>query len=246
MSFQSPNPSSLPTDDPNAPAVAAACFEFLLIELVPTAYRIAAEVAAREDEWLAGGHRVKDESGEKAAGETLEGKEKEEEELRVRRRDEKLTRGFGIGGIGGSIEGREDEEVREGVFWKLDGLGYRVGLGLVERFSRDKPRFQDTLDAIKFLCKDLWLIAFKKQIDNLKTNHRGVYVLTDNRFTPLGKMSLERGRDGMMAQAQPFLYFPAGLIRGALFAMGIKATVQAETSELPGATFQIRTSGARP
>lgn len=71
------------------------------------------------------------------------------------------------------------------------------------RFSRDKPRFQDTLDAIKFLCKDLWLIVFKKQIDNLKTNHRGIYVLTDNRFTPLGKMSLERGRDGMMAQAQP-------------------------------------------
>jgi hypothetical protein len=40
------------------------------------------------------------------------------------------------------------------------------------RFSRDKPRFQDTLDAIKFLCKDLWLIVFRKQIDNLKTNHR--------------------------------------------------------------------------
>jgi hypothetical protein len=41
-----------------------------------------------------------------------------------------------------------------------------------DRFSRDKPRFQDTLDAIKFLCKDLWLIVFRKQIDNLKTNHR--------------------------------------------------------------------------
>lgn len=43
-----------------------------------------------------------------------------------------------------------------------------------------------------------------------------------------------------------FLYFPAGLIRGALFAMGIKATVQAETTELPGATFQIRTVGSKP
>lgn len=80
-------------------------------------------------------------------------------------------------------------------------------LTVCDRFSRDKPRFQDTLDAIKFLCKDLWLIVFKKQIDNLKTNHRGVYVLTDNRFTPLGKMSLERDRDGMMAQAQPVSLF---------------------------------------
>lgn len=97
------------------------------------AYRIAAEVAAREDEWLAGGHRAKDGSGGKTEESVLEGKEKEDEELRLSRRDEKLTKGLGIGGIGGGIEGREDEEVREGVFWKLDGLGYRVGLGLVER-----------------------------------------------------------------------------------------------------------------
>jgi len=40
------------------------------------------------------------------------------------------------------------------------------------RFSRDKPRFTDTLDVIKFLCKDLWTLVFRKQIDNLKTNHR--------------------------------------------------------------------------
>lgn len=40
------------------------------------------------------------------------------------------------------------------------------------RFSRDRPRFTDTMDVIKFLCKDLWTILFRKQIDNLKTNHR--------------------------------------------------------------------------
>lgn len=40
------------------------------------------------------------------------------------------------------------------------------------RFSRDRPRFNDTLDVIKFLCKDLWSLVFGKNIDNLKTNHR--------------------------------------------------------------------------
>ena len=25
---------------------------------------------------------------------------------------------------------------------------------------------------IKFLCKDMWMLVFRKQIDNLKTNHR--------------------------------------------------------------------------
>jgi E3 SUMO-protein ligase PIAS1 len=44
------------------------------------------------------------------------------------------------------------------------------------RFSRDRPRFNDTLDVIKFLCKDLWTLVFRKQIDNLKTNHRVLFL----------------------------------------------------------------------
>ncbi len=43
-----------------------------------------------------------------------------------------------------------------------------------------------------------------------------------------------------------FLWFPCGILRGALAAMGISATVQAETSELPGAVFQIKTTPAAP
>lgn len=55
-----------------------------------------------------------------------------------------------------------------------------------------KPRPQTPLDAIKFICKDLWTILFRKQIDNLKTNHRGVFVLTDARFQPMSRMSVDR------------------------------------------------------
>ena len=36
----------------------------------------------------------------------------------------------------------------------------------------ERPRFNDHLEAIKFICKDFWSELFKKQIDNLKTNHR--------------------------------------------------------------------------
>ena len=42
----------------------------------------------------------------------------------------------------------------------------------VRRYSRDRPRLGDTLDVIKFVCKDFWTALFKKQVDNLKTNHR--------------------------------------------------------------------------
>jgi hypothetical protein len=53
---------------------------------------------------------------------------------------------------------------------------------LCRRFTRDRPRFNDTLDVIKFLCKDLWTLVFRKQVDNLKTNHRVISTASSSRF----------------------------------------------------------------
>ncbi|KAJ9642972.1 hypothetical protein H2201_006366 [Coniosporium apollinis] len=218
--------------DPLATYVSASCLDFLLIELVPLAQRMATEIAEREEEWTRGSLMPSSSRSQKEAGvESTRGT---------------TTGSSGGAGGGGEGGGLDEEELREAMFYRLEMLGYRVGLGVVERFSRDKPRFNDTLDVIKFLCKDLWTLVFRKQIDNLKTNHRGTYVLTDNTFAPLRRMSVEKGVDGTLARAQPFLFFPAGVIRGALASLGVNATVQAETSALPGATFQIRTVGAKP
>jgi hypothetical protein len=49
---------------------------------------------------------------------------------------------------------------------------------------------------MKFICKELWVLLFKKQIDNLKTNHRGTYVLQDNQFPWISHMSVEQIPDG--------------------------------------------------
>lgn len=62
----------------------------------------------------------------------------------------------------------------------------------IYRFSANRPRPQTPLDSIKFVCKDLWPLLFRKQIDNLKTNHRGVFVLTDQRFQPISRVSVDR------------------------------------------------------
>ncbi|KAH0370360.1 hypothetical protein KCU65_g2657, partial [Aureobasidium melanogenum] len=43
-----------------------------------------------------------------------------------------------------------------------------------------------------------------------------------------------------------FLYFPCGIIRGALAGFGLTVSVHAETTELPQAIFQIRTVGSKP
>lgn len=63
-------------------------------------------------------------------------------------------------------------------------LVFFVRLSMARSFSRDRPRFNDTLDVIKFLCKDLWSLVFGKNIDNLKTNHR-VRRFTAARRRPL-------------------------------------------------------------
>lgn len=74
-------------------------------------------------------------------------------------------------------EGEEEEE-REAAFYRLEGIGYRVGQGLVERFAKDRGKFGDALDVIKFVCKDLWGLVFRKQVDNLKTNHRVSFLFS--------------------------------------------------------------------
>ncbi|KAF2965849.1 hypothetical protein GQX73_g7727 [Xylaria multiplex] len=228
-SFDQPLPP-YNASDPTATFVGTSCLDFLLIELVPMAYRIANELEEANDDSSSGNGNGSKNNEEMGSVNTSAGT---------------ISTAPGASSTTGRKSKLDEDEEREAVFFRLDGLGYRVGLGLVERFSRDRPRFTDTLDAIKFVCKDLWMLVFKKQVDNLKTNHRGVYVLTDHAFRPLSRMSTEAGGQAV-ARAQPFLWFPCGIIRGVLAAMGISATVQAETSELPGAVFQIKTTPAAP
>lgn len=151
----------------------------------------------------------------------------------------------------------DDMSEREILESKMESIGYRVGHGLVERFSRDRPLFLDHLDMIKFVCKDLWMMLFHKQIDNLKTNHRGVFVLTDNQFRWFAKMSYHpvlkasqevvgkgKGKQvvGVGQEYTPYLWFPCGIVRGALANLGMESVVIAECpSGPPSVTFQIKT-----
>ena len=66
----------------------------------------------------------------------------------------------------------EEKPTKELVVKKLEEMGHRIGERLVERISRDTPRFKNELDAVIFICKTFWLHAFNKQVDNLKTNHQ--------------------------------------------------------------------------
>lgn len=58
------------------------------------------------------------------------------------------------------------------VITSLESMGFRVGESLMERVSKDVPRFRTELDAMIFMCKQFWTHLFNKQIDNLKTNNQ--------------------------------------------------------------------------
>ncbi|XP_016005817.2 trafficking protein particle complex subunit 6A isoform X2 [Rousettus aegyptiacus] len=112
----------------------------------------------------------------------------------------------------------------------LEGMGFRVGQALGERLPRETLAFREELDVLKFLCKDLWVAVFQKQMDSLRTNHQGTYVLQDNSFPLLVRMA-----SGLqyVEEAPKFLAFTCGLLRGTLSTLGIKSLVTTSVAALP-------------
>lgn len=124
MSYEAhPQPTS---SDPGSGFINSSCLDFLLIELVPMAYRMAAELAAREDEYVVPGN----------PGATIP------------------RRGSGVattnGGTpksgttpriaeGGAVGSADEEELKDAVLYRLEMLGYRVGLGITERYVMRPP-----------------------------------------------------------------------------------------------------------
>lgn len=118
----------------------------------------------------------------------------------------------------------------------LESMGYRVGQSLVEHLAKDSQRFKDDLDMMKFICRDFWTAFYKKQVNNLRTNHQGVFVLQDNKFKLLMKMSTGKQ---FIEHAPKYLAFPCGLVRGALAGLGMNSVVTAEVVNMPAVKFQI-------
>ena len=82
---------------------------------------------------------------------------------------------------------------------------------------------------------------FRKQIDNLRTNHQGVYVLQDNSFRFLSKASQDR----QYLEASPkFVAFTCGLVRGSLANLGVNTVGTAEVTSMPACKFQVQVQRA--
>ena len=119
----------------------------------------------------------------------------------------------------------------------LELLGYNTGYRIIEKLTREHPKFKDELDLMKFICKDFWTSVFKKQIDNLRTNHQGVYVLQDKNFKFLSKVSAGRQ---YLDDSTLFVVFSCGLVRGCLANLNLNSIVTAEIVSPPAVKFQVQ------
>lgn len=121
----------------------------------------------------------------------------------------------------------------------LEYIGFSTGYRLTERLTREWPRFRfkDDLETMKFICTDFWTSIYKKQIDNLRTNHKGVYVLQDNSFRFLVNIS---NSPQYLEEAPKFVAYTCGLVRGSLSNLGINSTVTAEVQNMPSCKFHIQ------
>ncbi|XP_008195502.1 trafficking protein particle complex subunit 6b [Tribolium castaneum] len=119
----------------------------------------------------------------------------------------------------------------------IEYMGFSTGYRIIERLTKEMPRFKDELDTMKFICTDFWSAIYKKQIDNLRTNHQGVYVLQDNGFRFLTKLS--NGKQ-YLEVAPRFAAFTCGIIRGSLANLGIASLVTSEVLNMPSCKFHIQ------
>lgn len=132
MSFDSPLPP-YNASDPGATFLASSCFDFLLIELVPMAYRLAHELDEKERDGMAGYAPEQIGKDGSVAGSS-------------RTSTTKATAATGATGTGtaGRIPGSgnagqmDEDEKRDAVFFRLETLGYRVGQGMVSCVAESK------------------------------------------------------------------------------------------------------------
>lgn len=128
---------------------------------------------------------------------------------------------------------------------RTEAYGYALGLRLTEVLMYRAPannKIVDVLDIMKFLCRDVWKCLYGKQMDNLRTNHRGTFVLIDNDYRLISNLSSGKGTPDSINKARSYVWFPCGIIRGILMSFGIEAYTTAEISQFPAVTFNIQTA----
>jgi trafficking protein particle complex subunit 6 len=123
----------------------------------------------------------------------------------------------------------------------VNNIGYQIGFRLAESVAADLQYLgSDPLDMIKFICKDFWLVLFRKKMDKLQTNHRGVFVLSDHSFKWLDRYKVGDQNKANEAAADKMMQFTCSIVRGALANLGLSSIVNGDRDSYPCVNFHIK------
>lgn len=145
----------------------------------------------------------------------------------------------------------KDEDKYNKVMDRVRNIGYQVGNKLSELLIfTNNPNLQfkemDLLLIMKFICRDVWKQLYGKQIDNLKTNHRGTFYLIDYDYQPIREFCIEENAlKKELKLVEPFLEFPVGIIKGVLASLGyskeqvicLATFIDRPNNDIPDTTF---------
>ncbi|GEQ70026.1 hypothetical protein JCM33374_g3702 [Metschnikowia sp. JCM 33374] len=200
------------------------CLSLLLQEIVPTSVRVTQRLEESNTE-------LKQEAG----------RENDETQTRISTQLSSIKDDLPgtVAVFSSELLNSEDTSLR------IESYGYDLGLRLTEVLmykSATQSKIVDILEIMKFICRDAWKTLHGKQMDNLRTNHRGTFVLIDNQYRPTAGFCSDKGKPDAVAKARAYTYWPCGIIRGILSSFGVEAYVSADISQFPAVTFNIQTA----
>lgn len=150
--------------------------------------------------------------------------------------------------LAGGVEIFESEYLNSGdVIYKVEQYGFSIGLRLAEILIYNNSNNEilknlELLNIMKFVCRDVWKLVYGKQMDNLRTNHRGTFVLIDNNFKNFSRFDSPLDFEDTINKSKPYLWIPTGIIRGVLKSFGVESLVTPEITKYPSVSFNIQTN----
>ncbi|KAI5956050.1 TRS33 [Candida theae] len=240
------------SDDVPQSQISYSSFEFLLQEIVPTSIRVSKALSSKStDQPL-----ISKPSSNSSSN--ITNNDPHFSQTRIDTELSSITNDFPgtVNILDTSLLQTDDVTIR------IEQLGFNLGLKIAEilLYQNSSTKIIDILDIMKFICRDVWKCIYNKQIDNLRTNHRGTFVLIDNNYRLISQFSGNRGGANIEAVAsggtgtgtatdpdtlkksKVYLWFPCGVIRGILMSFGVESNVVAEVTQFPAVSFNIHTS----
>lgn len=161
------------------------CLDYLLMETIPLSLRVTKRLS---DEFQAGG--VPTEALKKLK---IDAKKPPLEDVMLR-----------SGGVDILLDDAAIQD--ENSIFRIESYGYEIGTKLADCLIYMKNdgniKISQPLDIMKFICRDVWKLLYSKQMDNLRTNHSGTFVLIDHNFRLISNMASPLGETDTSKRAK--------------------------------------------